>query len=416
MTAKKNSLFVILIFILFVSCAGRPSEQEDLSFLDYTPTSPYLESDYPLEPVSGKTAFNYFADEEIAAGWNLGNTLDAHNNGISGETFWGNPRINQELMDGVKAAGFDIIRIPITWMGHFGTVPDFRIDPSHLERVGEVIEMAHNAGLKVVINMHHDSSTTNTGDIGWLSIRQAARNQEQFNRITSQYVRLWEQIAIYFKNYGDWLIFEGLNELHDGNWGGGGDVGQYIVLAKWSQLFVDIVRQTGGNNTDRFLVVTSYCNDRRQLLSSGYMMPNDISEGKLIVSFHSYDPYAFGIEGSRSAWGTAADKQQVENDFAPLKGRFTDKEIQVILGECGAVLQLYPDNPDKETEARNSRREYMQHIFGTAKENGIVPFYWDNGSISGGGEKFGLLNRTNGQPNSNPDSEALIKLMINAVR
>ncbi len=413
MIVKKNSLFVILIFTLYISCAGKPSGQEDLFFLDYVPTSPYLENDYPSEPLSGKTAFDYFTDEEIAAGWNLGNTFDAHNNGVSGETFWGNPPVNQALMDGVKAAGFDIIRIPITWMGRFGEGPDFRIQPSLLERVAEVIEMAHNAGLKVIINMHHDSSTTNV-DIGWLSIRQAARNQEQFNRITSQYVRLWEQIAIYFKDYGDWLIFEGLNELHDGGWGGSGDTGQYIVLAKWSQLFVDIVRQTGGNNADRFLVVTAYCNDRRQLLSS-FVMPKDSSAGKLIVSFHSYDPYAFGIEGSRSAWGTAADKQQVESDFAPLKGRFTDKNIQVILGECGAVLQLYPNDPAKETEARNSRKEYMQHIFGTAKKNGIVPIYWDNGSTSGGGEKFGILNRNTGHPNST-DNDALIKLMIDAVR
>jgi len=54
-------------------------------------------------------------------------------------------------------------------------------------------------------------------------------------------------------------------------------------------------------------------------------------------------------------------------------------------------------------------------VFSTAKKYGLVPVYWDNGSIRGGGEKFGLLDRRTGQPNS-PDSETLIKLMISAVR
>lgn len=411
----KNFVFIVLIFSLLISCSGGPAKQRNLSFfLEHTPANPYLENGYISETLSGKTAFNYFNDEKIYAGWNLGNTLDSHNGGFAGETLWGNPPVNQDLMDGVKAAGFDIIRIPVTWMGFFGEAPDFRIQPSRLERVAEIVEMAHDAGLKVVINMHHDSSTTNAGDIGWLSISKAARSEEQFNQITSKYIRLWEQIAVYFKNYGDWLIFEGLNELHDGGWGGSGDFTHFIVLSQWSQLFVDIVRQTGGNNAERFLIVTAYCNDRQKLLSPGFAPPNDTAEGKLIVSFHSYDPYAFGIEGSRSAWGSAADKQQVENDFSPLKERFTDKNIQVILGECGAVLQLHPNNPEKEAEARESRREYIQHIFSTAKKNGIVPIYWDNGTTSGGGEKFGLFNRNNGQPNS-IESEALIKLMINAV-
>lgn len=406
---------ILVLIILLANCAGSASAPAQDPLLSHTPQNPYLENDNPVEPMSDKSAFDYFRDERILAGWNLGNTQDAYNNGIAGETVWGNPRINQEIMNGVKAAGFDIIRIPITWMGDIGPEPDHRLTRARLRRVEEIVKMAHNAGLKVIINMHHDGSTDNMRDNGWLSVRQATRNQEEFNRITAQYVNVWKQIALYFRNYGDWLIFESFNELHDGNWQNITDFRYPITLNRWNQLFVDVVRSTGGNNENRFLLVGAYCKDYRTLLAPSFMMPTDTAEDKLIVSFHYYDPHNFAIEGSRANWGTPSERQKVENDFAPFKEQFIDKKIPVLIGECGAVLQLHPNNSSREAEARQSRLDYVTHIFSTASKYGLVPIYWDNGSTQGSGEKFGLLDRRTGQPNS-PDSDALIRAMINAVR
>jgi len=414
-------LFTVFIFLALVVTACAASSNTPASNAIGT-VSPVVLSvqdtvrDNPLESVSGKTATDYFRDEGIKAGWNLGNALDSHNGGIGGEMMWGNPAINQEIMDGVKAAGFDIIRIPVTWMGNIGVAPDHKIALRRLQRVAEVAEMAHNAGLKAIINLHHDGSTQGGGrDIGWISIGRASRNTDQNNLITTQFTRVWQQIAAYFQNYGDWLIFEAFNELHDGNWQTCTDPGQFIAISKWNQLFVDIVRSSGGNNESRYLLINAYCADNRQALSPGFLLPNDPSQGRLILSFHYYAPYEFSINGSRSAWGTDADKQRVDSDFAPFKSAYIDKNIPVIIGECGAVLQLYPNDQAKETQARQSRAEYNSHVFGTAKKYGLVPIYWDNGSIRGNGEKFGLFDRRTGQPNS-PDSDALIKLMISAVR
>ena len=431
---KKFLLFICTLCIAVsvwaaVSCASGKAAvilTADKAFA-YTPGVPDAVNNYLEEPMGSKSALDYLRSEKISAGWNIGNTLDAWRGNIdqdgklafieSGESVgWGNPRLNQALFDGVKAAGFNIVRIPITWMGGIGPAPDFHIEEPFLKRVAEIIGYAKNAGLKVIINLHHDGVTdTKKGDIGWLAVRKASRNQDEFNRITSQYVRVWKQIANYFKNYGDWLVFESFNEPHDGNWGSGGEPGQFITIIKWNQFFVDTVRATGGNNESRYLMVAAYCNDRVKLLSAGFMLPNDKVSDKLIVSFHYYDPYEFGIQGSRVSWGTPADKQRVESDFAPLKEKFIDKNIPVIMGECGAVLQLYSDDPAKEQQARQSRREYLPHIFGTAKKYGIVPIYWDNGSVRGNGEKFGLIDRRSGQPNSS-ESDTLIKLMISAVK
>jgi len=411
----KKSLCICAIFtVLLTACVGKADVNEP-SFLNHTPSKPDAVREYPLESSGGKTVSEYFKAEKIFTGWNLGNSLDSYNSGIGGETTWGNPPINQELMNGVKKAGFDIVRIPVTWMGSIGTAPDYRITQSRLQRVAEVAEMAHNAGLKAIINLHHDGSTQGSGmDNGWLSIGRASRNKNTYNLITSQFARVWQQIAAYFQNYGDWLIFEGFNELHDGNWQTCNDVFQFNTLNTWNQLFVDAVRLSGGNNESRYLLVNAYCADNRQALASSFTMPADSAQDRLILSFHYYAPHELSINGSRSTWGTEADKQKVDSDFAPFKEHFIEKNIPVIIGECGAVLQLYPDDSTKQAQANKSRADYISHVFGTAKKYGLVPIYWDNGSTSGNGEKFGLLDRKTGQPNS-ANSGALLAMMINAV-
>jgi endoglucanase len=187
------------------------------------------------------------------------------------------------------------------------------------------------------------------------------------------------------------------------------------IINKWNQIFTDTVRAAGGNNAVRFLVVPAYCTNPQQTISNAFVLPNDTVPGKQIVTFHYYDPSRFGIEGKISEWGSPAEIQKIDNDFAPFKPKFIDNNIPVIIGETGAVLQLYPDNPAKEDEARQSRYNYIQCIFTTAKKYGLVPIYWDNGAIMGNGEKFGLFDRRTGQPNSS-DSDALIKLMTNSVK
>ena len=416
---KFKTVCVCLAVLVCVSCFSAPQSVD----LDFVPGTAYPESNYPQEPMGGKTAFQYFKDEQILIGWNVGNTLDAYSNGAANETVWGNPRITQEFLDGVKAAGFDIVRIPVTWMGFIGPAPDNRIAPSILRRVGQVAEMARKADLKVIINLHHDGSTpSKTREDGWLSVSKAAKNTGDYYRITNQFLRVWQQIAVYFKNYGEWLMFEAFNELQDGGWGWSSQSEmnpQIAVLNEWTQFWTNVVRASGGNNETRYLVIPGYSTSARHTLADYFILPLDSVPDKQIVTFHYYDPYEFGIlgdkKGGQADWGSDADRQKIDADFAPFKAKFIDNNIPVIIGESGAVRQLYPGDAAKEDRARQARLEYLSNVYAAAKNYGLVPFYWDNGVWTGSGEKFGLLSRSTGRPNSD-ESAAVINAMINAVK
>ncbi|GHV66664.1 cellulase [Spirochaetia bacterium] len=410
---------MFLPLMMIMACISKPSgsgAEEKLTIPDTE------NNDYPLEPMTDIDALTYFQDNALDVGWNLGNTLDAYRSGKAHETVWGNPPVNQAIFSGVKAAGFNIVRIPISWMGNFGEGPDYHIDETYLQRVAEVVGFAHNAGLKVIINIHHDGSTDSNGkDNGWLSMNRALKGEAEYREVTANFRRLWTQIAAYFKNYGDYLMFESMNEIHDGGWGWRSETiqrPQYEIVNQWNQVFVDAIRSTGGNNTARFLVIPGYCTVPKHTLADYFKLPDDLvsydsvshdlvsHNNKLIVTYHYYDPYEFGILGTRHNWGSDADKEKVVNDFKPFAEKFVDgMGIPVIMGECGAVR-----HPGYE----QTRLDYLSFVFKTAHENKIVPIYWDNGAFAQG-ETFGLFNRRSGEPQS-PEFEDCINAMVQAVR
>ena len=91
---------------------------------------------------------------EMRVGWNLGNTLDA----IGGETNWGNPKTTKEMIDKVKEMGFNTVRFPVTWGGHVGQAPDYKINKEWLDRVEEVVNYALSNDMYAIINLHHENS------------------------------------------------------------------------------------------------------------------------------------------------------------------------------------------------------------------------------------------------------------------
>ena len=174
---------------------------------------------------------------QINLGWNLGNTLEA----ICGETAWGNPATNQALIDAVKAAGFNAIRIPVSWNCHI-TDGSTTIPAAWMTRVKQVVDMAIAQNMYVIINIHWDG--------GWLQDHVTFADQPAVN---ARQDALWTQIANAFKTYDQHLLFAGTNEVHADY---GTPTSEHITVQQsYNQTFVNAVRATGGNNASRTLVV-----------------------------------------------------------------------------------------------------------------------------------------------------------------
>jgi endoglucanase len=352
--------------------------------------------------------------KSLGLGWNLGNQLDAHNNGVSNETLWGNSKTTQEAFNKIAATGIQSVRIPVTWLGHIGEAPDYTIDESWLNRVAEVVGYAENAGLNAIINIHHDGGDSHY----WLNIKDAAKDETVNNRVKAQLTAMWTQIAEKLKDKGHFLIFESMNEIHDGGWGWGDNLTdggkQYAVLNEWNQVFVDAVRATGSNNSDRYLGVPGYCTNP-ELTIDHFKMPDDEVSDRLLVSVHYYDPYEYTLNDEYSEWGhTAAndkkadygDETHMKEVFGKLKSKFTDNGIPVYLGEVG--------NVHRDTDrAEEFRKYYLEYLCKASKAYGMAPFFWDNGATGAGRECSGIINHGTGDYINN--GKEIVDVMVKAI-
>lgn len=333
----------------------------------------------------------------LGLGWNLGNQFDAYQDGVASETAWGNPPATRKFLEKVADAGFTSVRIPVTWLGHVGKAPGYVVDSLWLNRIAEVVDNAESFGLRVILNVHHDGADSKH----WLNVKAAAKDYTANIAVKKQLAALWTQIALRFKHKGDFLIFESMNEIHDGGWGWGAnrtDGGrQYAVVNEWNQVFVDAVRATGEKNAMRYLAVPGYCANP-ELTMAHFVMPVDKAEGRLLVAVHFYDPTPYTLEAKYPAWGhTAPDslcvdwggEDHVTHVFGQLKNKFIDRGIPVYIGEFGCVRR-----GDERGEA--FRRYYLEYVCKAAHTYGMAPFYWDNGVNAVGRECSGLFDRRTG--------------------
>ena len=151
--------------------------------------------------------------QELGLGWNMGNHFDAYANGVSSETAWQGKKATQATFDGLKDKGFTSVRIPVTWMGHIGDAPDYTLEDAWLNRVYEVVGFAENAGLKVILNTHHDENHGEADGHHWQNLKGAVDNAATNAEVKEEIQAVWSQIAVKFKDKGDFLMFESFNEL-----------------------------------------------------------------------------------------------------------------------------------------------------------------------------------------------------------
>lgn len=325
----------------------------------------------------------FSAVSNIIAGWNLGNTLDATNRTRGGEildesfpivkfeTAWGNPVTTKEMIEQVKNAGFNAVRLPVTWAFHFDS--DYNIDSKWMDRVQEIADYILSLGLYCILNVHHDG-----GSKGWVCASESC-----YNRVGDGFAHIWEQIADRFEQYGEKLIFEAINEPlnEEGDWGSVKSE-DYAGVMLFNQRFVDAVRSRGGYNKTRNLTVMPYAGAHSNARLDGFSMPTDTVDGHLILQVHNYDPTGFCWLKSehplRDTWGTPEDIEELETSMRDVAAHGKRFNVPVIIGEFGAE--------DKNNDAQ--RAKYSARFAQSAADLGIKCFWWDCGH-------FALLDREN---------------------
>lgn len=313
---------------------------------------------------------------DMKVGWNLGNTLDATANGITGlatETYWGNPKTTKAMIDAVKTKGFNTVRIPVTWTNHFGAGPTYTIDKSWLDRVEEVVKYAIDDGIYVILNSHHDE---------WVTLTTSTQTD-----VTDKITKIWAQIADRFKDYSDYLVFETLNEPRPygapTEWTGGTTEAR-TVLNAYNLAIVNTIRSSGGNNALRHIMIPTVAATALEVAQNALVVP--ANDKRIIISQHTYWPYNFTLNkteaGATSKWGTASDKAACDTELDRIQNKFVKSGIPVVIGEWGSI--------DKSNTA--DRAGHAEYYAKAARLRGMLSVYWDNGAETSGG--FALLRRS----------------------
>ncbi len=288
-------------------------------------------------------------------GINLGNTMEACNNGKSGtlkkdnpvfyETSWGQPVTTPEMLQAMKACGFDTIRIPVAWMTNATRLDrgDYTISDAYMDRVEEIVNYALDAGMIVIINDHWDG--------GWWGMF-GSDTEAPRTLAMEAYTGMWQQLSERFGKY-DWhLVFESANEELGARFDENSplycedslahtmpDDQRYALTNRINQVFVDTVRASGGNNADRFLLIAGFGTDIVHTSDSRFEMPQDPAEGRLLLSVHYYSPWSYcGASSAKGAtlWGKKSDYETMYSELSRME-KFTSAGYGVVIGEYGAL-------------------------------------------------------------------------------
>jgi aryl-phospho-beta-D-glucosidase BglC (GH1 family) len=278
-------------------------------------------------------------------GINLGNTLEPPYEGN-----W-NPPAQEYYFDMYKAAGFSCVRVPVRWDKHTGTVSPYKIDESWLQRVEEVLDWGLERDFFVVVNSHHDD---------WIKQNYTDPN------IRARFDSIWTQISERFQYKSEKLIFEILNEPYGLTKEQNDDMHKRIL---------SIIRKT---NPTRIVIFQGHnWGGSDELITAA--IPDD---DYVIGSFHSYDPYEFGLLGE-GTWGTSYDITALKNKFIKVKNWSDANNIPVFLGEFGSVRSC----------DYNSRMKHYKAYVQFAQNYGFAYCAWDNGVLDYSDNGLGILDR-----------------------
>ena len=333
--------------------------------------------------------------EDMGIIWSLGNTLESFDcdhldDKMQYETGWGNPYVTKDLVQTVADVGFKTMRIPVSWHNHIDE--NLQIDKEWLDRVQEIVDWALEEDMYVILNIHHDDGE----EYVYTSYAYVEQSQKYVKAI-------WSQLTQRFVDYDERLIFEVLNEPRQkgtsNEWwiDKNTDLGKECIesLNQINQTAVDTIRDNGGNNRLRYILVPGYCASPSYVLADDFKLPQDNADNRLLVSVHAYIPHNFALADDTDSTVTdyfsmenGASISEIHSFTAGLYDKYVSQGIGVVIGEFGAR--------DRDGNIE-SRMEYVAYYTARARYNGMTVGWWDNNIFKGNGQCFGLIDRSDNQ-------------------
>lgn len=324
----------------------------------------------------------------IVAGINIGNTMECP----EGEGKWTDAKVNKDYIAGLKAAGFNAVRIPCAWDSHLTDRTAYTIDPAWLDRVDEVIGWCYENDMYVLLNCHWDG--------GWLEDNIFDASKEA--QIVAEQSAIWRQVAEKLAKYDSHLIFgacnePGMNETTNDNDRWSKEPDAIDRLVKYEQAMIDAVRAAGGYNATRCIAVQGLGASISGTDTYFDKFPTDNIADRLMAEIHFYEPYQFALMEQDAGWGntfwywgkdnhvagsahnpTWGEEDYVQSQFAKINAKYVAKGIPVVLGEYSAMFR----NIDEDQAAHErSVAYYGQVVTREAKAAGCIPFYWETGAV-----------------------------------
>ena len=307
-----------------------------------SPTATLAPVAIPTQPaIDAKDAYAFAQNKRLGRGMNIGNALEAPNEGDWGVT------LTPELFDLIKSAGFNSVRLPIRWSGHTLAKPPYTIDPMFLSRVDWAVKQCLDRNLAVILDMHN-----------YTEIMDDPEGEK------AKFLSMWTQLAQHYKNYPDSVYFELLNEPY-------GMLATAYLNDYYNQA-IQIIRKT---------------NPRRTIIlgPGGYYsftwldyLSVDEQDRNIIISIHYYSPMHFTHQGAdwvqgSNAWlgtrwtGTQQDKNSITMDFSAAAAWASQYHRPIYLGEFGAY----------HTGAMGDRAAWTTEVARQAESLGWSWSYWE---------------------------------------
>lgn len=338
------------------SLAGIPLAIATMITLAISPAhgTPAAESAQSIQSIQPAPEDPMKAVAAMQPSWNLGNTLDA----FPDETSWGEPLTTKALFDLIRSEGFHSVRIPVTWFSHQSTTAPYAIDPVWMQRVRQVVDWALADGLYVEINVHHDS---------WKWIEYMSTDHDN---IMARFDATWQQIAAEFRDEPRKLLMESVNEPQFDN---ATDAQKTQYLNELNTSFHDIVRDSGGGNRDRLLVLPSLqTNNAQNWLDDLSTTIHSLHDPNLVATVHYYSWYPFSVNIAGGTTFDATSQKDLTDGFTRVHDTLVAKGIPVYLGEYGLLT-----DPESGYVERGEMLKYFEMVNYEARINGITTAIWD---------------------------------------